>query len=342
MKKLLYQGAEAKILLDEKENLIIKDRISKSYRIKELDEKIIKHRTKSEKKLLEKASKIINAPNPLPLKEFNIIQMPYVQGKKLSEHLDSFQLEKQKEIMNIVGKETAKLHDNDIIHGDLTTSNMILVEDDNKFEKQIIELKSLNLPCDEYAVFGSGPLAVHGIRESKDIDIIVKPELWNKLIKKYSVKKADCGGNCFKVNKIEIYQDWRPWFDDVNKLINDADIFEGIKFVKLKYVLEWKKAYAREKDLKDVKLIEEYQKRGDINLPNFKVFFIDFGLGFISKKIEDKAVDIHLLKQALEAKHFKNWETLFNSFLEGYRKSKEAKQVLERLKVVELRGRYRH
>lgn len=47
---LLYQGAEAKILLNEKENLITKERVPKSYRIKELDEKIIKHRTKSEKK----------------------------------------------------------------------------------------------------------------------------------------------------------------------------------------------------------------------------------------------------------------------------------------------------
>ena len=41
------------------------------------------------------------------------------------------------------------------------------------------------------------------------------------------------------------------------------------------------------------------------NKDNFKVFIIDFGLGFISPKIEDKAVDLHLIKQALEAKHFK-------------------------------------
>lgn len=132
---LLYQGAEAKILLNEKENLITKERVPKSYRIKELDEKIIKHRTKSEKKLLEKASKIINAPNPLPLKEFNIIEMPYIKGKKLSEHLDNFPLEKQKEILKVVGQETSKLHDNDIIHGDLTTSNLILVEGKNDNER---------------------------------------------------------------------------------------------------------------------------------------------------------------------------------------------------------------
>ncbi|MDO8528850.1 MAG: RIO1 family regulatory kinase/ATPase [Nanoarchaeota archaeon] len=231
--KLLYQGAEAKILLNEKENLIIKERVPKSYRIKELDEKIIKHRTKSEKKLLEKASKIINAPNPLPLKEFNIIQMPYIKGKKLSEHLDNFPIEKQKKIMKVVGQETAKLHDNDIIHGDLTTSNLILVE--NNMSATQNELN-----------------------------------------------------------------------DNKENSINDK---------------------------------QRSKKRGDIN---FQIFFIDFGLGFISQKVEDKAVDLHLIRQALEAKHFKNWETLFNEFLKGYSSSKEADKVLERLKAVEKRGRYRH
>jgi len=76
-------------------------------------------------------------------------------------------------------------------------------------------------------------------------------------------------------------------------------------------------------------------------LKNKEVYLIDFGLGFTSRKIEDKAVDIHLLKQALEAKHFKNWETLFKEFLEGY-KSPDAEKVLTQLEKVEKRGRYKH
>ncbi|MCL5018602.1 MAG: Kae1-associated serine/threonine protein kinase, partial [Candidatus Pacearchaeota archaeon] len=123
--KIIGRGAEAVIY--QKDNLITKDRISKSYRIKELDDKIRKQRTKAEKKLLEKASKIINAPNPFPLEEFNKIKMPFIDGKKLSEHLDSFPLKKQKEICKTIGSEIAKLHDAEIIHGDLTTSNMILI-----------------------------------------------------------------------------------------------------------------------------------------------------------------------------------------------------------------------
>ncbi|EFK97892.1 Conserved hypothetical protein [sediment metagenome] len=75
----------------------------------------------------------------------------------------------------------------------------------------------------------------------------------------------------------------------------------------------------------------------------FKVYFIDFGLGYISKKYEDKAVDVHLFKQALEAKHFKNWEVLFREFVKGYESvdKKEAEKVLNQMRKVERRGRYR-
>ena len=64
----------------------------------------------------------------------------------------------------------------------------------------------------------------------------------------------------------------------------------------------------------------------------FAIFFIDFGLGFISNKLEDKAVDLHLLKQALEAKHFKSWQNLWQQVEQGYKTSKEASKVLERLR----------
>ncbi len=253
--KLLVQGAEALIL--KKGNNVIKNRIKKSYRISELDEKIRKSRTRSEKKLLEKACKIINAPNHFPLKEWNIIKMPFIQGKKLSEHLDIFSLEKQKEICKQIGESTAKLHDNDIIHGDLTTSNMILVEDKN------------NLPAHLHS----------------------------------------------QINQLNKY----------NKQLNSSTSLTTNKSLRT---------------CERTNLSEHFSASDD----NFQIFFIDFGLGFISKKTEDKAVDLHLLRQALEAKHFKNWEELFNSVIEGYKslKPEESKKILERLKAVEKRGRYKH
>jgi len=85
---------------------------------------------------------------------------------------------------------------------------------------------------------------------------------------------------------------------------------------------------------------------GDLTTSNMilrenKVYFIDFGLGFHSARAEDKAVDLHLLREALESRHFKHWPRLFNAVLSGYKISKNARAVAERLKKVEARGRYK-
>lgn len=45
------------------------------------------------------------------------------------------------------------------------------------------EVKNLNLPLGQYLVAGSGPIAAHGIRDYKDIDILVTENLYNKLMK---------------------------------------------------------------------------------------------------------------------------------------------------------------
>ena len=126
MSKIIAQGAEAIISLEK--NYITKNRIPKLYRIKELDEKLRKQRTKSEAKLLEKANKIINSPKVLKQDKFSI-DIEFIDGDKLSQTLNSYKEEKQFETMRSLGKEVSKLHDSDIIHGDLTTSNTILKEE---------------------------------------------------------------------------------------------------------------------------------------------------------------------------------------------------------------------
>ena len=79
-------------------------------------------RTKKESRLLEKASKLIPVPK-IKVSSLYEIEMEFINGKKLSEHLESLDYKK---ICNQIGKQIAILHDNDVIHGDLTTSNMIL------------------------------------------------------------------------------------------------------------------------------------------------------------------------------------------------------------------------
>lgn len=84
---------------------------------------------------------------------------------------------------------------------------------------------------------------------------------------------------------------------------------------------------------------------GDLTTSNFiladEIYFIDFGLSFFSTKIEDKAVDLHLLRQALESKHYKIWKKCFEAVLEGYKIVNDYELIMERLKLVEKRGRYK-
>ena len=240
--KIIAQGAEA--LIEKKENEIIKNRIKKSYRIPELDEKLRKQRTKRESSLLERAGKFTNTPKILKTDKFHI-HMEFLEGDKLSQTLNSYPEKKQLEIMHQLGEEVAKLHNADIIHGDLTTSNTILVENRKKKKENKIEKDS----------------ASHDNINSSD-----------KLIK-------------------------------TNNRSAEQETFT--------------------------------------NKSKFQIFIIDFGLGFISKRIEDKAVDLHLIKQALEAKHYLYHESLFHSFLQGYKLEKDYAKILEQLKKVEARGRYK-
>ncbi len=196
--EILYRGAEA--VLIRQGDRVLKRRVEKGYLYPSLGERLRKRRTRIEARLLTRAQSIISVPRVLHVSEKTMeIALEFLDGKKLSVWLDD--LDDGCVICEKIGKHVGGLHDAGIIHGDLTTSNMILVGD--------------------------------------------------------------------------------------------------------------------------------------------KVFFIDFGLGFFSQRTEDKAVDLHLIKEALEARHFSRWKEYFDCVLLGYKVSKKADEVLKRLKKVEQRGRYR-
>lgn len=61
--------------------------------------------------------------------------------------------------------------------------------------------------------------------------------------------------------KIEIHNGWFPGKWNLNKLIDNAEEIEEIKFVNLETVLLWKERFDRPKDRKHVKMIRKYLKK---------------------------------------------------------------------------------
>ena len=126
--KILKRGAEAVIYLEEREGrrMIIKERVRKAYRVGELDEKIRKQRTRSEASLMAAARRAgVNVPLVQASDGKARIEMDYIDDKPLKNRLEAFNDKERQHIYALMAGSVAKLHASGIIHGDLTTSNML-------------------------------------------------------------------------------------------------------------------------------------------------------------------------------------------------------------------------
>lgn len=127
--RLLKKGAEASLFLTEWHNrkAIIKIRIPKLYRPVELDQQIRSYRTIHEPQLMHEA-KAAGVATPLiymvNVAESTII-MQYIEGERVKELLNNTQKSSRQAICTKIGESVASLHKYGLIHGDLTTSNMI-------------------------------------------------------------------------------------------------------------------------------------------------------------------------------------------------------------------------
>lgn len=131
-KTVLYQGAEAKIIVSKYLGIpvILKKRLRKSYRIKQIDDRLISYRTREEAKLMtESRQHGVSVPviYDVDLEE-GVITMEYLRGPRIKDILNALPEVERKKICERIGRSIARLHNNDIIHGDITTSNMILVD----------------------------------------------------------------------------------------------------------------------------------------------------------------------------------------------------------------------
>lgn len=226
-KEVVARGAEAVLYLEEQNNgqedgkdddrgkkVLVKDRIKKGYRLPQIDEKIRRQRTRRETKMLSRAA---GSGVDVPLVIFSgksEIRMDFIDGKTVKEQLNDMPDKQRNEVCRKIGKAIASLHKNGMVHGDLTTSNMIL-----KAERK------------------------------------------------------------------------------------DGGKGEG----------------------KDMRL-----------------YIIDFGLGKFSQKIEDQAVDLFLLYEALKAAHYKYLNKAWQNILKIYKQNySSASEVLKRFEKISVRRRYK-
>jgi len=135
--KLIKKGAEANLYLANwhGKEVIIKKRIQKKYRIKALDEKIRLYRTIHEAQIMHEAKKAgVATPTIFFVDEIEkAIIMEYIKGVRVKELLDSLKPNQRINLCLEIGKIIGKLHKKGIIHGDLTTSNMIFIENEKIF-----------------------------------------------------------------------------------------------------------------------------------------------------------------------------------------------------------------
>jgi len=138
---LVKQGAEARIYEGTflGKDAIIKERFSKKYRHPDLDTSLTKERLRAEAKALVLCKTLgVNAPTVyLCDTETNIIVMERL-SQAVTVRDKIFKLLKEKddksldELAKSIGALVAKIHSGGLIHGDITTSNIMVGEDDGK------------------------------------------------------------------------------------------------------------------------------------------------------------------------------------------------------------------
>lgn len=199
--KLLKQGAEAKLYICSYlgRPTLIKERFQKNYRHPDLDTAITKDRIKNEARSIAR-SKTANVRTPaLYLVDFErrrIYMEHFEKSITIKDYIINHVNEESGDkrlafIARLIGETVRKLHENNIIHGDLTTSNMLLVPKNNNPDADWVE--SLDL---ELVMIDFGLSFIDSSTEDKGVDLYVLeralisthndyPDLFSKILEAY-------------------------------------------------------------------------------------------------------------------------------------------------------------
>jgi len=147
--RVIYRGAEADLLRGSwcGVEAVFKFRRPFIYRLKVLDDAIRRQRTAREAEMIHEAKRS-GARTPLlyfvdPANA--LIVMQWVEGRRLKEAVSSLPPEGLERVFAELGGEVARLHASGIMHGDLTTSNVLLDNDDDRSDDNELTLIDFGL-----------------------------------------------------------------------------------------------------------------------------------------------------------------------------------------------------
>ena len=127
----------------------------------------------------------------------------------------------------------------------------------------IERVKWLNLPVDQYIVVGSGLLDVLGIRRSNDIDLVVDEALYDKLrgLPGYVEDSSlDEERLLYRGGEAELWKSWPTMYGRwrIGDFMSGSEIINGVRFITLDFLRQWKVWHDQPKDRQDIALIDAY------------------------------------------------------------------------------------
>lgn len=134
---MISQGAEARVFSVQflQRPTIVKQRFPKTYRHPTLDAKLTKSRLNMEARSIMRARKLgVVTPTLYYVDtQQSAIYMEHVEGRPLKDLIRAGMTEQDMEAVGSqVGRAVAALHDGGLIHGDLTTSNILVRDADSR------------------------------------------------------------------------------------------------------------------------------------------------------------------------------------------------------------------
>ena len=132
--QLKYQGAESKIWFGKYQGIDVvkKERFKKNYRADELDKRLTRERIRTEVKAINKLKEKCTELDKLMatimhVTDREIIMTEIEDGQTVCQYINDRNNENIDVVLDKLGKTIALIHKNGIIHGDLTTSNFMIV-----------------------------------------------------------------------------------------------------------------------------------------------------------------------------------------------------------------------